>query len=450
VIERAMSLEPAFAGEETPYGKGYKVVGFFGQAMLPGGESRQILDRAADLDEHVRAALQANARAHARASSLPMSPARIKALFQGIYGSAMEAGVLTFGEHYFSDEALRSEAARENARRNRQMPLWNVELGARYLELTRDPIAEAALRNLMPRLDDGLRPHGRLHEVVFALHYLVRAGIDVARHFPEAVAWFLATLRSEGVGVTEDDPVFDTDTTAVSLYVTQALGANTIARGAAVFDSRWSEESRNYRHFTGLDVPETFTTMAILEVYIRDPAVSRERQRAVWERTLGLLEQRVWIQGGFVTPFILWEKIISVLFAYEHRFPERTTKAHHRALDLVLSLQGPSGGFRSFYYDEANAEETAYALYALKAALAAPLTPARRDEVRGAALAAERFLAERWANTPPGYKYPDQWIGKLTCSLVNAIEAVIIGALLMRWPEESSSQQRQESAIALY
>jgi surfactin synthase thioesterase subunit len=439
VSEREKFLEPAFAGGETPYGKGYKVIGFFGQTVLPGGESRQILDRAPDLDEPIRAVLEANARPHARAAAMPLSPGRIKALLQGVYGSALEAGVLTFGEHFFPDEVLLSQAARENARRNPGMPLWNVELCARYLELTRDPIAETALSNLMPRLDDGLRPHGRLHEVVFALHYLVRAGIDVARHLPEAVHWFLAALRTEGVGVTADDPFVDTDTTAVALYVTQALGVNKIARGAAVFDSRWSEESQNYRHFTGLDAPETFTTMAILETYLRDPAVSRERQRAVWGRTLGLLEQRVWIQGGFVSPFILWEKIISVLFAYEHRFPERTTKAHHRALDLVLSLQEPGGGFRSFYYDEANPEETAYALYALKAALGAPLPPVRRDQVRGAALAAERFLEECWRNTPPGYQYPDQWIGKLTCSPVNAIEAIILGALLMPWPEPASA-----------
>jgi hypothetical protein len=105
-------------------------------------------------------------------------------------------------------------------------------------------------------------------------------------------------------------------------------------------------------------------------------------------------------------------------------------------LDLVLSLQEPSGGFRSFYFNEANPQETAFGLFALKTALAARLPPARREQVRGAAAAAERFLAQSWANTPPGFtRYQCQGIAKLTCNAPNAIEALIIGALLMPWPE---------------
>ena len=80
--------------------------------------------------------------------------------------------------------------------------------------------------------------------------------------------------------------------------------------------------------------------------------------------------------------------------------------------------------------------ETAFGLYALKTALAARLPPARREQVRGAAAAAERFLAQSWANTPPGFtRYQCQGIAKLTCNAPNAIEALIIGALLMPWPE---------------
>jgi hypothetical protein len=73
-----------------------------------------------------------------------------------------------------------------------------------------------------------------------------------------------------------------------------------------------------------------------------------------------------------------------------------------------------------------------------QSALRASVPAARRDQVQGAALAAERFLAERRANKPPGYNYPDTWIGRLLCSPVSAIEAVIIGALLMPWPGASS------------
>jgi len=316
------------------------------------------------------------------------------------------------------------------------MPMLLAELCARYLEVTRDPLAETALRSLLPRVDDGLRPNIRLFEVASALNYLVRAGVDVVRYLPETVQWFSAILKPWGVGLGPDDPYMDTDTTAFAIYVDQALGLNRISRGAAVFDSRWNEETQEYHHLTNVDIPEMFTTLSILEAYLRDPAISRDRQRALWEHSVNHLEQRVWIQGGFVSPLVLWDKIIQVFFTYEHRFPERTTRSHHRALDLVLSLQEPSGGFRSFYFNEANPQETAFGLYALKTALAARLPPARREQVRRAAAAAERFLAQSWANTPPGFtRYQCQGIAKLTCNAPNAIEGLIIGALLMPWPE---------------
>ncbi len=426
---------------ESPYGRAYKVIIIPPYKVMIGSESSQILKRAPDLDTPTRAALQANARTHARVTAMPPpSPARIKAVYQGLYKNYDDGWLYHYAEHVLADEVLSSEAVREHARQNPRLPMWFAESCARYLEVTRDPIAETALRKLLPRLDDGLRPDARLFEVVFALHYLVRAGIAVARHLPETVEWFCAVLKPWGVGLSADEPYMDTDMTAFAIYVDQSLGLNKIARGAAVFDSRWNEQTEEYRHVANISFHEVFTELAILEAYLRDPAISRERQRALWEISLNHLEQRVWIHGGFISPLALWEKIIRVLFTYEHRFPERTTRAHHRALDLVLSLQEPSGGFRSFYFYEANPEETAFALYALKTALAAPLPPARRDQVRGAALAAERFLTQRWAKTPTGSnKYQDNMIAKLSCCGPNATEALIIGALLMPWPEPSGS-----------
>jgi len=433
---RELSLSPEFGGQETPYGQAYKVIIILPHKVMLGSESHQILQRAADLDERTRTGLQANARTQTRIASMSLSPARIDAVFRGMYKNYEDSWVYFYGEHVLSDEAFGSEAARENARRNPGMPMLLAELCARYLEATRDPIAETALRSLLPRVDDGLRPNIRLFEVASALNYLVRAGVDVGRYLPDTVQWFSAILKPWGVGLGPDDPYMDTDTTAFAIYVDQALRLNRISRGAAVFDSRWNEETQEYHHLTNVDIPEMFTTLSILEAYLRDPTISRERQRALWEHSVNHLEQRVWIQGGFVSPLVLWDKIIQVFFTYEHRFPERTTRSHHRALDLVLSLQEPNGGFRSFYFNEANPQETAFGLYALKTALAARLPPARREQVRGAAAAAERFLAQSWANTPPGSdRYQCQGIAKLTCNAPNAIEALIIGALLMPWPE---------------
>jgi hypothetical protein len=438
--ERELSLTPEFA-VESPYGRAYKVIVIPPYKVMIGSESSQILRRAADLDATTRAALQANARTQARLNALPPpSPERIKAIYQGLYKNYDDGWLYHYAEHVLSDEVLSSEAVREHARRNARLPMWFTESCARYLEVTRDPIAETALRELLPRLDDGLRPDARLFEVVFALHYLVRAGIDVARYLPEPVGWLRATLKPWGVGLSADEPYMDTDMTAFAIYVDQVLGWNKIARGAAVFESKWNEDAREYRHIANISFHEVFTELAILEAYLRDPATSRERQRALWEIILDHLEQRVWMHGGFISPLSLWEKIIHVLFTYEHRFPERTTRSHHRALDLVLSLQEPSGGFRSFYFYEANPEETAYALYALKTALAAPLPPARRDQVRGAALAAERFLIQRWAKKAPGDgRYQDNMILKLSCGAPNGTEALVIGALLMPWPQAGGS-----------
>ena len=133
--------------------------------------------------------------------------------------------------------------------------------------------------------------------------------------------WFSSILKPWGVGLGPDDPYMDTDTTAFAIYVDQALGLNRISRGAAVFDSRWNEETQEYHHLTNVDIPEMFTTLSILEAYLRDPAISRERQRALWEHSVNHLEQRVWIQGGFVSPLVLWDKIIQVFFTYEHLLP---------------------------------------------------------------------------------------------------------------------------------
>ena len=433
---RELSLSPVFGGQQPPYGQAYNVIIILPHKVMLGSESSQILQRAAGLDERTRTALQANARTQARIASLSLSPARIDAVFRGMYKNYEDSWVYFYGEHVLSAEAFESEAARENARRNPGMPMLLGELCARYLEVTRDPLAETALRNLLPRVDDGLRPNTRLFEVASALNYLTRAGVDVARYLPETVQWFSDVLKPWGVGLGPDDPYMDTDTTAFAIYVDQALGLNRISRGAAVFDSRWNEESQEYHHLTNVDVPEMFTTLSILEAYLRDPRISREQQRALWEHSANHLEQRVWIQAGFASPLVLWDKIIQVFFTYEHRFPERPTQSHHRALDLVLSLQEPSGGFRSVYFNEGNPQETAFGLYALKTALAARLTPARREQVRGAAAAAERFLARSWANTPAGFTgYQCQGIAKLTCNAPNAIEALIIGALLMPWPE---------------
>jgi hypothetical protein len=113
---RELSLSPEFGGQETPYGQAYKVIIILPQKVMLGSESSQILQRAADLDERTRAGLQANARTQARIASMSLSPARIDAVFRGMYKNYEDSWVYFYGEHVLSDDAFRvGGGARERA-----------------------------------------------------------------------------------------------------------------------------------------------------------------------------------------------------------------------------------------------------------------------------------------------------------------------------------------------
>jgi hypothetical protein len=125
-----------------------------------------------------------------------------------------------------------------------------------------------------------------------------------------------------------------------------------------------------------------------------------------------------------LSPLYIWEKIVSIVGAHEHRFPGAPTRAHRDALEQILALQDPGGGFCGAL-DTPTLEETALALLALRSALAWPRGLDDRQPVLDAAQRARAFLLQARRPDP----HPDLWVGKLLYAPVNLVEAIITAAL---------------------
>jgi len=125
-----------------------------------------------------------------------------------------------------------------------------------------------------------------------------------------------------------------------------------------------------------------------------------------------------------------------VLFTFEDTFPEDTTNEGRIALQLILQQQvQPGGGFHSVYVDGPNAEETALAIIALKAAvLSKHLSHWERDNIQLAIERAEAYLWNEWKQLSRQKlpSYVNLWAGKMPYCAVHVVNAIILAALILK------------------
>jgi len=334
---------------------------------------------------------------------------------------------LPFPEVY-PDDAIRSDRVRAFAER-----CFSTAFAARFFDVVRTPEARATLEHrLEGDLIGGLRPGGKLQEVLFSLLYLSKAGVDLTTYCPQTMAYLRDVQRSYGVGIDEQALDVDVDSTAIAMIVSaqQAIPC-VVERGSSVLERMWDEDRGSYRSTLGY----FFNTNMLLlgaRATLCDPGATAEQQRAVWEHTLEHLDRRQWLSVDHISPLYLWETAVNFLFEFEHRFPDLPTRHHHEVVDLILGLQVPSGGFRSYLFDEPDAEETALGLLALKAALAGELDDDQRERVTGAVDRAQSWLAPRFAAAAAAeeHHYPEEWIGDLLFTDRKLAESILAASLL--------------------
>jgi hypothetical protein len=334
---------------------------------------------------------------------------------------------LPFPEVY-PEDAIRSDRVRAFAER-----CFSTAFAARFFDVVRTPEARATLEHrLEGDLIGGLRPGGKLQEVLFSLLYLSKAGVDLTTYCPQAMAFLRDVQRSYGVGIDEQALDVDVDSTAIAMIVSAEQGTPCVVeRGSSVLERMWNEDRGSYRSTLGY----FFNTNMLLlgaRATLCDPGATAEQQRAVWEHTLEHLDRRQWLSVDHISPLYLWETAVSFLFEFEHRFPDLPTHHHHEVVDLILGLQVPSGGFQSYLFDEPDPEETALGLLALKAALAGDLDDEQRERVAGAVDRAQSWLAPRFAAAAAAeeHHHPEEWIGDLMFTDRKLSESILIASLL--------------------
>ena len=405
-------LEPA-----SPYGRHFQYHGLFAYWLSAVLETETLLSHAGGrLDASQVGALEALIAPH-RASA-----ARRK--FDGLDHDrcfAHNAVVLGFAEH-FPLQALQTPEAREHARRMVDLP----PAAARHAEATGEPALIARMRGLLARPLGGLWPTARLPEVAFSLYYLARAGIDVQRHFAEELAFLGRHLGKDGIPVYEGAAGMDCDTTAAAACAAFTSGLP-VRFDVERLHGHWVESRRCYLAWDGEATPSVSTEIHVLEATLAAPGVSRDRQRAVWQRTIRLLEERPWREPFHLSPFYVWELVASMGFRHAHRFPEAPTSVHFEALERILESQAADGGFQSAYTDAPNQEETALALTALRSALGVLPPGALRQRAQAAAEASSTWL--RRAISDGEGRHPALWTAKVLMAPPHLIQAVVLSSL---------------------
>jgi surfactin synthase thioesterase subunit/acetyl esterase/lipase len=400
----------------------FRFHGFFGRWLIPARECQSLLDHGG---RHLTADQRRMALSYAAAKDLgfgdgPLGEADYDRLFD------QDSLALHFAE-YFPDHAFTSAAARAHARRAAGLPGLTAAVAARYLEITGDPRAHARISAALERPLDGLRPGGRLQELHFALAYLLRGGVELRRHFGAEIAELEASVSADGVGVEPGARLADADATAVVQHVCHALGLATKmpTRG---LDRFWNAEKSSYASADGSSTYTVSTTLHVLEAYLSAPDVTRDEQLAVWQRVVTLLDARPWTELHHLSPFYVWEKIVAIVGAGEHRFPEAPTRAPRDALAQILAHQHASGGFHAALAEAPTVEETALGLLALRSALRwqRGLEARSEVEVEAAARRARSFLRRARLHPTP---HPDLWVGKLLYTPVNLVEAIVTSSL---------------------
>jgi acyl-CoA synthetase (AMP-forming)/AMP-acid ligase II/surfactin synthase thioesterase subunit/acyl carrier protein len=405
-------LEPA-----SPYGRHFQYHGLFAYWLSAVLETETLLSHAGGrLDAAQVGVLEALIAPHRT------SAARRK--FDGLDHErcfANNAVVLGFAEH-FPLQALQTPQAREHARLMVDLP----PAAARHVEATGEPALLARMRGLLARPLGGLWPTARLPEVAFSLYYLARAGIDVQRHFAEELAFLGRHLGEDGIPVYEGAAGMDCDTTAAAACAAFASGLP-VRFDVERLHGHWVESRRCYLGWDGEALPAVSTEIHVLEATLAAPGVSQDRRRAVWQRTIRLLEERPWREPFHLSPFYVWELVASMGFRHAHRFPEAPTSVHFEALERILESQAADGGFQSAYTDAPNQEETALALTALRSALGALPPGASRQRAQAAAEAASDWL--RRAISDGGGRHPALWTAKVLMAPRHLIQAVVLSSL---------------------
>jgi surfactin synthase thioesterase subunit len=392
--------------------------GFFGRWLVPARECQILLDRhGAALTREQRRMAEALAAATGAGFERPGASVDYARLFDE------DSLVLHFAE-YFPDEAFRSEAAVAHAERTTTWPGLTAAAAARHFEVTRDPRAEVRIRTALRRPLDGLRPGGRLQELQFALAYLVRGGVDPRRAFAQEVDELQAALRDDGVGVEPGARTADCDASAVSLIVAHRLGLRS-PMPTRRLEAFWDAEAGSYASADGHATYTLSTTLHVLEAYLAAPDATADEQRAVWTRVTSLLAERPWVELHHLSPLYIWEKLVSIVGAHAHRFPDTPTRAHLDALAEILARQHSGGGFRGAL-DEPTLEESALGLLALRSALAWPSGVDARGDVERAAVRARAFVVQERLRPA---RVPELWVGKLVYAPVNVVDAIVTAAL---------------------
>ncbi len=408
-----------YRGLVLPHGRFYKFPALLGQWLFPAYEARIFAERGGRYFTPERAVWL---QSHLRESGVPPSDELFK---KGDWK-------LSFAE-YFPAEVVTGQASREHAERVApDLPGFSTAFAARYFDETRCVRTQKALAALLTEPLTGLRPKGRLQEVYFALYYLDKTGLDLGRLCPTLVDYLQSTQRTYGVGLDDGGIAVDIDSTTIALHLSARHGLRSpIERGARILDGMWDEQLKSYRTMFG-----TFFNvgilMRVLNAYLVMDGVSAARKRELWQRTVEQLEVRQWLALENISPFYVWEGVMSVCFEYEAQFPEDGTQVHHEALAQLLALQDADGGFHSYLFKTSSLEETALALLALKSAVNGALPAAGRGRVVTAMERAQRWLEASFgaARASGPVSYPALWVGKLLFAPTNLVDAILTASLL--------------------
>jgi acyl-CoA synthetase (AMP-forming)/AMP-acid ligase II/surfactin synthase thioesterase subunit len=334
------------------------------------------------------------------------------------------APILYFAEA-FPAQAFHTPEARAHARAVGDLPGLAAPAAACYAEATRDPLVIARLRTLLRRPEEGLWPPGALPELVYALDYLLRGGVDICR-FPQQADRLAACARSQVVGPLEGSTAPDVDITALALGLCHVLGLP-VGLHTEALEQFWNPAHECYLGFDGRPAASVCAEIHVLDAYLRAQDVSEGRRRDVWRRTVRLLESRPWHEKAHVSPFFVWELIVGLGFCHGPRFPDDPTRVHFEALEQILAHQTPAGGFRSAYLASPCVEESSLALLGLRSALHGLPAGELCDRVRTAARACREYLLRERAAGPA--RHPELWVGKLLAAPTNQIEAITLAAL---------------------
>eukprot|EP00698_Gefionella_okellyi_P012932 TRINITY_DN3515_c0_g1_i2.p1 TRINITY_DN3515_c0_g1~~TRINITY_DN3515_c0_g1_i2.p1 ORF type:complete len:2412 (+),score=457.36 TRINITY_DN3515_c0_g1_i2:141-7376(+) len=407
-----------FRALESRHGRLFKFTGLLAAELLPAYQCERLLQ----YDVSIYTELQAQMLKQ-RAALMPTAFAALQ--FERHFE---EGSLLLHFAELFPEAALRSTAASAHISRTGG---HTTALIARYAALVKDAAAVRLLENRLPRIHNGLWPQSCFQQRKMSLLFLAEAGIDVQTHFSEELRYVLDLITDSGVAVHEHAPV-DADASAIA----GALCSVTRCRSkmpTCHLNRFWNDEMGAYASSDGTSRFCTSTMMFVLEAYLEDDVTSAEEKLQVWTRTIQKLASAQWQELYHLSPFYVWDRIVTVISKHAHAFPEQPTTLHLDAVHAILKAQHTNGGFSGgIYLPQANVEETAFAIKSLKAFLRSKSAEHQpqtwRDDCAGAV---RRGLAYLRKSIVSGMRdnYPEMWPAKMGMCPVAVVKAVIVAAL---------------------